>query len=68
MFRYFENVHYQYRQGLYDEQEFLAHRDAWRLFFENSQTAAKNWCIYRELVSMQFRKEIDSLIDESACM
>jgi hypothetical protein len=22
MLRYFENVHYQYRQGLYDEEEF----------------------------------------------
>ena len=32
MFRYWENVHYQYRQGLYDEAEFSAQRTAWRRF------------------------------------
>jgi len=29
---YFENVHYQYRQGLYDEAEFSTQEDAWRRF------------------------------------
>ncbi len=28
VFRYFENVHYQYRQGLYDEVEFSAQKEA----------------------------------------
>lgn len=27
---YYENVHYQYRMGLYDETEFAAQRDRWR--------------------------------------
>jgi hypothetical protein len=67
MFRYFENVHYQYRQGLYDESEYLAHREAWRVFFESSKTAAKNWCVYRTIVSTAFRVEIDSLIAEDPC-
>ena len=30
LFRCWENVHYQYRQGLYDEVEFSGHRDAMR--------------------------------------
>ena len=30
LFRYWENVHYQYRQGLYDDSEFDTHRRAWR--------------------------------------
>ena len=67
MFRYFENVHYQFRQGLYDEPEYIAHKDAWRMFFSNSKTAAKNWCIYREIVSTAFRAEIDGLISENSC-
>lgn len=67
MFRYFENVHYQFRQGLYDESEYPAHKDAWRMFFSNSKTAAKNWCIYREIVSPAFRAEIDGLISENSC-
>jgi hypothetical protein len=32
-FSYFENVHYQYRNGLYDESEFNAQREAWRRIF-----------------------------------
>ena len=68
MFRYFENVHYQYREGMYDESEYLAHREAWRLFFENSRTAVKNWCDYRKIVSPAFRAEIDGLIAESPCL
>jgi hypothetical protein len=67
MFRYHENVHYQYRQGLYDESEYFAHREAWRVFFDLSKTAAKNWCDYRELVSPEFRAEIDSLLSENLC-
>jgi hypothetical protein len=67
MFRYFENVHYQFRQGLYDEAEYFAHKDAWRVFFAKSKTAAKNWCNYREIVSSSFRAEIDSVMSEDSC-
>ncbi len=66
-FRFFENVHYQYRQGLYDESEYAAHRDGWRMFFRMSATAVENWCMYREVVSAEFRVEIDSLTDLSVC-
>lgn len=68
MFRYFENVHYQFRQGLYDESEYFAHRGAWRAFFAASKTAARNWCGYRQVVSPEFRAEIDSLLSEDSCM
>lgn len=68
MFRYFENVHYQFRQGLYDESEYFAHRNAWRIFFANSKTAAKDWCNFREIVSTAFRTEIDSLMSENSCL
>jgi len=67
MFRYFENVHYQYRQGLYDEPEYLAQRKAWRIFFEMSKTAAQNWCGYREVVSPEFAEEIDGLLPDNSC-
>jgi hypothetical protein len=68
LFRFFENVHYQYRQGLYDEIEYQAHRKAWRVFFETSVTAANNWCDYRKVVSPRLKAEIDSLITESPCI
>ena len=35
LIRYWENVHYQYRQGLYDEIEYVAQREAWRISFAN---------------------------------
>ena len=68
LFRFFENVHYQYRQGLYDESEFQAHRKAWREFFASSATAARNWCNYSEFVSPRLKAEIDSLTEESPCI
>ena len=48
LFRYYENVHYQYRQGLYDEPEYRAHKDAWAVFFatscpRNSGTKSTAW-------------------------
>ena len=46
MFRYFENVHYQYRQDLDDESEFFAHRDAWRVFFNRLKALRKIGAIF----------------------
>ena len=60
MFRYFENVHYQNRQGLYDESEFSTQREAWRAFL--STETALFWCDYRNTVSPEFRADFDSLL------
>ena len=59
MFRYFENVHYQYRQGLYDESEFSTQQEAWRSFMNDRM--ASFWCFYRPTVSREFRAAFDSL-------
>jgi len=63
--RYFENVFYQYRQGLYDESEYSAQREAWK----DAWVQARHdfWCGYRATVSPDFRAEIDSLITEYTC-
>ena len=65
MFRYFENVHYQYRQGLYDESEFSTQREAWRRYA--SPARIKFWCDYRLTVSLEFRAEMDRLIAANEC-
>ncbi len=65
MFRYFENVHYQYRQGLYDESEFSAQREAWRAYWPPLRI--RFWCEYRSTMSPAFRAEIDGLIGENQC-
>ena len=62
MLRYFENVHYQYREGLYDEAEFLTQREAWRIYYANVRPNVEIWCKYRKTFSSEFRVSFDSLI------
>ncbi|MCP5092245.1 MAG: hypothetical protein GY949_15125 [Gammaproteobacteria bacterium] len=38
LIRYWENVHYQYRQGLFDSAEFSAQRDAWKSLLSRDQS------------------------------
>ncbi len=61
MFRYFENVHYQYRRGLYDEAEFAAQREAWRGFMTFPQYQPR-WCATRGTFSPEFRSEFNTLL------
>jgi hypothetical protein len=65
--RYWENVHYQYRQGLYDDAEFAAHREAIRDYFAYSKAIVAFWCTSRHGMSREFVKEIDGLIANHGC-
>ena len=63
--RHLENVHYQYRQGLYDESEYQAQREIWR---RRLQEAAWRdvWATSNQAFSPPFAQEIDKIIAESA--
>lgn len=67
LFRYLENLHYQYRQGLFDEAEFSTQRKAWKAYLNSSQAAVTAWCVLRPSVSPEFRSEIDSELDKYTC-
>ncbi len=67
IFRYWENVHYQYRQGLYDEIEYLAQKDAWQDYFTDSKRLTPTWCSMRIVFSPIFISEIDAIIDKAEC-
>jgi hypothetical protein len=67
LFRYWEDVHYQYRVGLYDDIEFGKQRDAWKASFANSKQAVKYWCQVRSLYSPEFASEVDSLLANESC-
>jgi hypothetical protein len=67
LFRYWENVHYQYRVGLYDEIEFARQRDAWKASLSNSSRATDYWCRVRGLYSPEFTAELDGLIENRDC-
>lgn len=68
LFRYWEDVHYQYRVGLYDDAEFERQRDAWRVSLERSQLARDYWCRVRLLYSPDFAAEMDGLLLTSPCV
>ena len=67
LFRYWEDVHYQYRIGLYDDTEFARQRAAWKASLERSRLAADYWCRVRELYSPEFASEMDGLLPDGSC-
>lgn len=67
LLRYAEDVHYQYRQGLYDEEEFTRQKEAWRLSFERSVAFSRYWCEARPLYSPRFAATMDSLVPAGTC-
>jgi len=66
-FRYWENVHYQYRQELYDEVEFSRQREAWRGYAETSPALTQFWCAQKGGFSPDFVEEFDALLPAGAC-
>jgi len=67
LFRYWEDVHYQYRVGLYDDTEFSKQRAAWKASMERSRSAIDYWCRVRHLYSPEFASEMDSLLPGRSC-
>lgn len=67
LFRYWEDVHYQYREGLYDGVEFASQRDAWAGYLGASRGAATAWCGMRAEFSPEFRSELDGVLSAFRC-
>jgi hypothetical protein len=62
LLRYWEDVHYQYRQGLFDEPEYSRQKEAWRSSLAASKGAVTYWCEVRLLYSPKFMAELDTLL------
>ena len=67
-FRYWENVHYQYRQDLYDESEFSRHRDTMNSVLSRNPRLVRYWCSERMLYSIPFMEFIDGLLSSQPCL
>jgi hypothetical protein len=67
LLRYWEDVHYQYRQGLYDEIEFSRQKDAWGETMAGSVGFVKYWCDVRTLYSPLFAADLDALTAPGSC-
>ena len=66
-FRYWENAHYQYRNGLHPESEFAAQRKGWKSRLSRPGVAAI-WCDTAEQYSREFVAEIERLLPSgSSC-
>jgi len=64
--RTWENIHYQYRNGLFDDSEFSVEREVWRMQTQ-SPFFVELYCQVREQLSREFTAEIDSLMSSSDC-
>ncbi len=60
-FRYWEDVHYQYRAGLYDDSEFSRQKQSWA-YLLTSRSTLEYWCGVRDRHSEAFVMEMDSLL------
>lgn len=67
LLRYWEDVHYQFRMGLYDQEEFSHHRDAWAATIRQSKGFAEYWCRVRQLYSPAFANEMNGLLPTGTC-
>ena len=67
LLRYWEDVHYQYRVGLYDEVEFSKQREAWKAALSRSAGMRAYWCKVRALYSPEYMSEMNALLPEQGC-
>jgi hypothetical protein len=67
LLRYWEDVHYQYRVGLYDEEEFSKQKEAWRSALKRSKGMRNYWCDVRALYSPEYMSEMDELLSDPGC-
>jgi hypothetical protein len=66
-YRYYENVHYQYRQGLYDEVEFAGQKEAWKSYAARSPGSAHIWCEVRAFFSPEFVADVGPILGGEKC-
>jgi hypothetical protein len=67
MHRYWESVHYQYRNGLYDEADFSTHKKAWRIIMNRDSPSVEIWCARRSTFSPEYVAEIDGMLEQFTC-
>jgi hypothetical protein len=67
LLRYWEDVHYQYRAGLYDAVEFGKQKEAWKASLSSSVGFRRYWCKVRQLYSPEFMAEMDMLMPAGSC-
>jgi len=63
LWRYREDVSYQYRNGLFDEREYLAQREVWRVNLNSNERMRSIWCTRIDRSSPEFVAEMNELLE-----
>ena len=63
--RYWEDVHYQYRSGLFEDDEFAATREMW-IYNLSISRVRQFWDEYRNTYSPEFVAEVDEILRDLA--
>jgi hypothetical protein len=67
LLRIWEDEHYQYRMGLFDEAEFVRERNNWRGVLATNLGIREVWCRNSENYSAEFAAEVNRLLAPGAC-
>ena len=67
VFRVWQNVHYQGRNGLYDRDEFQSHIATMRAVLSHSPWLIDYWCQSRAVYPREFIIEINGLVPAGSC-
>ena len=65
--RIWENIHYQYRHGMFDDTEFESELVIWRFIVNSNKYFPTAWCLLRAFYSTEFSAEIDQLLEDNPC-
>lgn len=63
LWRYRENVFYQYQQGMFDEDEYVGQRENWRPSVTSEPVDRAIWCERQDIHSPAFVAEVNSLME-----
>jgi len=67
LLRIWEDEHYQYRMGLYDDEEFVHERNNWKGVLASNRAAREVWCRSNRNYSAAFAAEVNALLAPGAC-
>ncbi len=65
--RYWENTHYQFRSGLFDENEFATQKDTWARSLSRNPGQVEHWCLNKPGFSPEFVRDVDALLTTYQC-
>jgi len=65
--RLWQNIHYQYRQGLYDESEFDASIATFSRILSQHPSLMDTWCRTSTMYSVEFAEQLQSLLPDDSC-